>query len=59
MIYAQLIGLGVSFLSQFITSLTANKAPQEVLDAIQASINALTAHQSDVINKANLEAQRG
>ena len=57
--YAQLLGLGITFLSQFLSSLTTNKAPQEVLDAVQASINALQAHQNDVMSKADWESQRG
>lgn len=58
MIYAQLISLGIGFLSQFLESLTSNKAPAEVIDAINAAIAALEAHKTDVINKANLESER-
>ncbi len=57
--YVQLIGLGINFLSTLIPSLTTNKAPQEVLDAVQAAIAALQAHQADVMSKANWEDLRG
>ena len=58
--YLQLIQLGVTFLAQYLLpALTANKAPVEVVTAITAAIAALTAHQSDVITKSALEAQRG
>jgi hypothetical protein len=58
-LYVQLIGIGVNFLSNFISSLTTNKAPQEVLDAIQAAITALEAHKADVMSKADWESLRG
>jgi hypothetical protein len=57
--YIDLIGLGLNFLSQFLGSLTKAKAPQEVIDAIQASIVALQKHQTDLMSKADWEAQRG
>ena len=59
MIYFQLVGLGISFLQQFIPTLTANKVPVEVLTAVQAALTALQAHQTDLLTTANFEAQRG
>lgn len=59
MVYAQLLSLGLSFLGQFLDSLTKNNAPQEVISAVQAAITAVTVHQADVLTKANFEAQRG
>lgn len=56
--YIDLIDLGVSFLEMFLGKLKS-QAPAEVLSAIQGSIDALNAHKNDVINKANLESQRG
>lgn len=58
-VYVDLIGVGITFLQSFLGSLTKNKAPQEVLDAVQATIAALQAHQQDVMSKADWEAQRG
>lgn len=39
--------------------LTKSNAPNEVTDAVQAAITALTAHKEDLITRANLESQRG
>lgn len=58
-LYVGLLQLGLTFLAQFLQSLTANKAPQEVIDAVQAAITALQAHQADVMSMADWEAQRG
>lgn len=58
-VYVDLIGVGITFLQSFLGSLTKNKASQEVLDAVQATIAALQAHQQDVMSKADWEAQRG
>jgi hypothetical protein len=57
--YFTLISIGLSFLSQFIGGLKNGKAPAEVVTAIQSAIDALGAHQNDLITKANLEANRG
>jgi hypothetical protein len=57
--YVQLIGLGINFLSTLIGSLTANKAPQEVIDAVNAAILALQKHQADLMTKADWESLRG
>jgi len=57
--YVQLIGLGINFLSTLIGSLTNNKAPQDVIDAVNAAITALQAHQADLMTKADWESLRG
>jgi hypothetical protein len=57
--YQILIDLGIALGKQLIGSLTQAKAPIEVLDAIGDTVTALEAHKSDLITKANLEAQRG
>lgn len=56
--YANLISLGLTFLQAFLSS-TKEKLPEEVLAAVQSTIASLTAHQKDVLTKANFEAQRG
>lgn len=58
-LYVGLLDLGLSFLRQYLTSLTKQKAPAEVIDAVQASVAALEAHQNDVLSKADWEARRG
>ncbi len=58
-LYVGLLDLGLTFLRQFVGSLTKQNAPVEVIDAVQASIAALEAHQNDVMTKADWEAQRG
>lgn len=58
-LYVGLIDMGLGFLKQFIGSLTTQKAPAEVIDALQASIDALAAHKDDVMSKADWEALRG
>ncbi len=57
--YVLLLDLGIGFVKQFIASVSKNKAPQQILDAGQALLDAITAHKDDVVNKANLETQRG
>ena len=59
MIYAQLLQLGITFLTQFIGSITTNKAPQEVIDAAAAALAAIQAHYDDVMSKGEWEALRG
>lgn len=56
--YITLLDLGLNFLETFLSNLK-NKLPAEVVQAIQAAIDALVAHKDDVVTKANLEAQRG
>lgn len=57
--YLLLLDLGSSFLKQFIGSLTKSNAPAQLIDAVTAVVSAIDTHKDDVINKANLEAQRG
>lgn len=56
--YISLIDLGLSFLQTFLSKMK-NQLPVEVAGAVQAAIDAIAAHKSDVITKAALEAQRG
>lgn len=53
-----LLDLGITFLQQFLIS-TGQKIPSQVVAAIQAAIDALSAHKDDLLTKANFEAQRG
>ena len=57
--YIVLLDLGSSFLKQFLASLTKSNAPAQIIDAVTATVEAIDTHKDDVINKANLEAQRG
>lgn len=56
--YGILIDLGFAGVKAAIGAFTKAKAPQDVLDALQAAEQAIMAHQEDLITKANLEAQR-
>lgn len=58
-LYVGLIELGLTFLKQFLTALSSNATPITVVDALQAAIVALEAHKTDVMSKADWEAQRG
>jgi len=57
--YITLLDMGIQFLLQYLSGLKAGKVPAEVLQAVQAAIDAILAHKQDVISKANLEALRG
>lgn len=57
--YLLLLDLGSTFLKQFVSSLTKSNAPAQIIDAINATVNAIDEHKNDVVSKANLEAQRG
>ena len=57
--YVVLLDLGSSFLKQFVGSLTKSNAPAQIIDAVNGVVTAIDAHKDDVINKANLEADRG
>jgi hypothetical protein len=56
--YTNLIALGLTFLSAFLTN-TKDKLPAEIVSSVQSLIAALEAHKNDLITKAALEAQRG
>ena len=56
--YITLIDLGLTFLQTFLSK-TKNQLPVEVIQAVQAAIDAVAAHKDDTITKAALEAQRG
>ncbi len=53
-----LIDMGLSILQLLLQKL-APGTPASVVAAIQNAYNALLSHQTDLINKANLDAQRG
>jgi hypothetical protein len=57
--YEILIDLGIALGKELVGSFTKAKAPQDVLDAVGATVSALETHKNDLITKANLEAQRG
>jgi hypothetical protein len=56
--YANLIGLGLTLFQSFHDK-AGSKLPAEVAAAVAAAIAAIAKHHSDLITKANLEAQRG
>ncbi len=56
--YVSLIDLGIALLQSFLSG-TKSKLPAEVLQSVQAAVDALAAHKDDVVTKAALEAQRG
>lgn len=53
-----ILDLGITFLQMFLGKL-GNQVPAQVVEAIQAAIDALVLHHADLVTKANLEAQRG
>jgi len=53
------VEVGISLAESLIASFTKAKVPQEILDSLQAAIDVLNQHKSDLVTKANLEAQRG
>lgn len=59
-IYLTLIQFGLDFLRKFLDSLLANHAaPDELIDAIKAAIDALESHKNDVMSAADWENLRG
>lgn len=56
--YIQLVDLGIG-LVQLIIGKLSNKAPAEVLTALQAALDAMVKHKDDAVTKENLEANRG
>jgi len=57
--YLTLLDLGIQFLLQYLSGLKSGKVPVEILQAVQAAIDALVAHKQDVISKSNLDSLRG
>jgi hypothetical protein len=57
--YLTLIELGIQFLLPYISGLKGGKATAEVIQAVQAAIDALIAHKQDIISKSNLDSMRG
>lgn len=51
--------MGAQLLEMLIGAFTKAKAPQAVIDGLTAAAAAIQTHQTDLITKANLEAQRG
>ena len=56
--YANLIGLGLTFLQAFLNN-TQHNLPAEIAGSIRGIITGLEAHKNDVVTKAAFEAQRG
>jgi hypothetical protein len=54
----EVVGLGLSMAETFLSKYKS-QLPAEVIAAVEATIAALTAHQADLLTKANFEAQRG
>lgn len=52
------IDLAITFLEMYLGKMS-NKLPAEVVAAIGAAIDALSAHKTDLLTKANMEAARG
>lgn len=57
--YLDLISLGLTILNQLLGIFIKNKAPQAVIDAVQAAIKAIQAHRADLMTKIDWENQRG
>lgn len=57
--YSAIIGIALQLTQTLIGTLTHAKAPAEVINAAIAANAALQAHMDDIVNKANLEVQRG
>lgn len=54
-----LLTIGIGFLGQILGGLKSTQVPAHVVAAVEAAIAALTQHKQDIINRKNLEAQRG
>lgn len=54
----EIVDLGFTFLQMFLSKYK-NQLPSQVIEALQAAIDALIAHKDDLLTKANFEAQRG
>lgn len=57
--YVLLADMSAALLKQILENLTKSNAPAEVIDAVQAAIDKVSAHWNDVISKQALEDQRG
>lgn len=58
--YLTFVNLGLSLFQNFLEGLQSHpEAPIEVVQAIQSAVSAIQKHKDDLVNKANLEAQRG
>jgi hypothetical protein len=58
-IVAVLIDLGLQQAKQLLESLTKAKAPVDVINDVQAAVDALQLHWNDDVTKAALESLRG
>lgn len=60
---AGLVGLGISvafdLASTLVSHLKRSKLPQELVDAAQATVDAILAHKDDTMTKEQWEALRG
>lgn len=52
------VDLSLTFLQLFLGKMSS-KLPAQVVAAVQAAVDALAAHRTDLLTKANFEAQRG
>lgn len=57
--YGILISLGFDLASALVSHLKKSKAPQEVIDAAQAAVDAILAHAKDLMTLEQWEALRG
>ena len=57
--YFLLLNLGFALGKSIVASLTKAKAPQDVIDAAQASVDAIEKHAADIMSKEQWEALRG
>lgn len=56
--YLIFIQMGIGLLQQIVSGLKGAKAPKEVIDSVQAGLDSLLVHQTDMITKANLDSLR-
>jgi hypothetical protein len=57
--YLSLIQVGLGMLNFLIPALTNNKAPIEVISAVQSAVDALEQHKDDMVTRLGLEKNRG
>lgn len=53
------IELALALAKPLLAQLVKSKAPGEIIDATSAAIDSWDRHRSDLLTKANFEAQRG